>query len=137
MSFRPGCHRPFHRSYRLRSLPLLSQDCVLSSFGSVFLLLLSPDIVLQHVLTSTVVTLRPFALSLYSWRILFLRKVRGSNPRVIADLLLSRELPYHSANLPIVVSLAVSAQGSLRPYFPQTPLSDEPVNLVLRICPRP
>ena len=36
MSFRPGCHRPFHRSYRLRSLPLLSQDCVLSSFGSVF-----------------------------------------------------------------------------------------------------
>ena len=35
MSFRPGCHRPFHRSYCLRSLPLLSQDCVLSSFGSV------------------------------------------------------------------------------------------------------
>ena len=30
----------------------------------------------------------------------YLRKVRESNPRVIADLLLSRELPYHSANLP-------------------------------------
>lgn len=30
----------------------------------------------------------------------YLRKVRESNPRAIADLLLSRELPYHSANLP-------------------------------------
>ena len=71
MSFRPGCHRPFHRSYCLRSLPLLSQDCVLSSFGSVSFASAIPDIVLQHFLTSTVVTLRPFALSLYSWRILF------------------------------------------------------------------
>lgn len=33
------------------------------------------------------------------WR---LRKVRDSNPRAIADLLLSREPPYHSANLPFV-----------------------------------
>jgi len=26
---------------------------------------------------------------------------------------------------------------SLLPYLPQSPLSDEPVDLVLRICPRP
>ena len=41
MPFRPGCHRPFHRSACICSLLLLSQDCVLFSFGSVSLLLLS------------------------------------------------------------------------------------------------
>ena len=40
-----------------------------------------------------------------------LRKVRDSNPRAIADLLLSRELPYHSANLPLVLCLAILSQG--------------------------
>ena len=34
-----------------------------------------------------------------------LRKVRDSNPRVIADLLLSREPPYHSANFPFYRAL--------------------------------
>ena len=44
MPFLPGCHRPFRRSYRLRSLPLLSQDCVLSSFGSVSFASAIPDL---------------------------------------------------------------------------------------------
>ena len=68
-----------------------------------------PRLMLQHFLTSTVVTLRPFALYLPSWRVLSLRKVMDSNHRVIADLLLSRELPYHSANLPCSVCCKVIA----------------------------
>ena len=67
MSFRPGCHRPFHRSACLRSLLLLSQDCVLSLFGSVSFASAIPDLVLQHVLTSTVVTLRPFTPCFNCW----------------------------------------------------------------------
>ena len=109
MSFRPGCHRPFHRSACICSLLLPSQDCVLSLFGSVSFASAIPDLMLQHFLTSSVVTLRPFALSLYSWRVLFLRKVRESNPRAIADLLLSREMSYHSANLPCSVCRNVIA----------------------------
>ena len=43
----------------------------------------SPSILLlQRVLTSSVITLRPFALYLSSWRVLLLWKVRESNPRV-------------------------------------------------------
>ena len=67
MSFRLGCHRPFHRSYCLRSLLLLSQDCVLSLFGSVSFASAIPDIMLQHVPTSTVVTLRPFTPCFNCW----------------------------------------------------------------------
>lgn len=70
MSFRPGCHRPFRRSACLRSLLLLSQDCVLSSFGSVSFVSAILDHLYQHVLASSVVTLRPFALYLPSWRVL-------------------------------------------------------------------
>ena len=42
MPFRPGCHRPFHRSVRLRSLPLLSWVSLLFVWFLSFLLLLSP-----------------------------------------------------------------------------------------------
>ena len=81
MSFRPGCHRPFHRSACLCSLLLLSWVSLLFIVWFLsFLLLLYPDLVLQHVLTSTVVTLRPFALSLYSWRVLFFVGGAGFEP---------------------------------------------------------
>ena len=108
MPFRPGCHRPFHRSVSLCSLLLLSQDCVLFSFGSVSFASAIHDIMLQHVLTSTVVTLRPFALYLPSWRILLL----GGRCRIrTCDVLRSSPpslavYPFafdHSANLPVFV----------------------------------
>ena len=52
-------------------------------FGFLLFLRSSPSILLlQRVLTSSVITLRPFALYLSSWRVLLLWKVRESNPRV-------------------------------------------------------
>ena len=81
MPFHQGCHRPSRRSASLCSLLLLSQDCVLSLFVSVSFASAIHDIMLQHVLTSTVVTLRPFALFLSSWRILLWGRVWDSNPR--------------------------------------------------------
>ena len=121
MSFRPGCHRPFHRSYCLRSLPLLSQDCVLSSFGSVSFASAIPDIVLQHVPTSTVVTLRPFALYLPSWRILLLVAVDGLEPSLILLLHSCCSCGYGSD-----ASICVSAYRLSLPYvkpvlFSRTP----------------
>ena len=145
MSFRPGCHRPFHRSYCLRSLPLQSQDCVLSSFGSVSFASAIPDIVLQHFITSTVVTLRPFALSLYSWRILFCGR-SGIRTRDVLRFLhrlsealihFQRLIPNVAFNHSAILPSYLYAVISLRPYLPQSPLPDEPINLVLRICPGP
>ena len=86
MSFRPGCHRPFRRSACLRSLLLLSQDCVLSLFGSVCFASATLDHLLQHVLTLSDVTLRPFALSLPSWRILLCVEGEGFEPPMCVDL---------------------------------------------------
>ena len=51
-----------------------------------------------------------------------LRKVRDSNPRAIADLLLSRELPYHSANLPCCVCRNIIAAHQVS----QTPRTHPP-----------
>ena len=42
---------------------------------------------LQHVLTSSVVTLRPFALSLYSWRIMLLVGGEGFEPPMSYDFI--------------------------------------------------
>ena len=114
MSFRPGCHRPFCRSYRLRSLLLLSWVSLLFIVWFLSFLLLPPS-------TScfSMSSLQPSSLSdpspcIYpAGAYCFLRKVRDSNPRAIADLLLSRELPYHSANLPCSVCRNVIAALSL------------------------
>lgn len=106
-----GLPPPFPSLRCLRSLPLLSQDCVLSSFGSVSFASAIPD------LCFSIFSLQPSSLfdpspCIYpAGAYCFLRKVRDSNPRIIDDLLLSRELPYHSANLPLVLYLAVFPQG--------------------------
>lgn len=87
MPFQPGCHRPFSRSvvrrsvadiYRELALCILFDFCFLCSRSS-------PSIVVgQHVITSSVITLRPFALSFTSWRVLgSLWKVADSNRLLI------------------------------------------------------
>ena len=52
------------------------------------------------------------------------RKVRESDPRVIADLLLSRELPYHSANLPCSVCRNIIAAPTVIPRPCSSPRSN-------------
>ena len=81
MPFHPGCHCPFHRSVCLRSLLLLSQDCVLSSFGSVSFASAIPD------LCFSISSLQPSSLTgpspcLYTaGAYCFMWKERDSNPR--------------------------------------------------------
>ena len=159
MSFLPGCHRPFYRSACLRSLLLLSKDCVLSLFGSVSFASAIPRLCASaspHFNRRHYPTLRPvftqlthtafcgrsgnrtrdvlhfftayqrlipirgcapvaFDHSAILPLVHSLRKVRDSNPRAIADLLLSRELPYHSANLPCCVCRNIIAALTVTP----------------------
>ena len=72
MPFRPGCHRPFHHSVVLRSYA--SAVIVVARFSirlDFFIRFCYPlDIMLQHVLTSTVITLRPFTPYFNSWCLL-------------------------------------------------------------------
>ena len=72
MPFRPGCHRPFHHSVVLRSYA--SAVIVVARFSirlDFFIRFCHPlDIMLQHVLTSTVITLRPFTPYFNSWCLL-------------------------------------------------------------------
>ena len=84
MSFLRGCHRPFHRSACLRSLPLLSWVSLLFIVWFLSFLLLPPWLFLfLLVRPSTVVSLGPFALYVPRWRVLFffVWKERDSNPR--------------------------------------------------------
>ena len=72
MPFRPGCHRPFHHSVVLRSYAsaviVVARFSIRLDFFIRFCHHL--DIMLQHVLTSTVITLRPFTPYFNSWCIL-------------------------------------------------------------------
>ena len=72
MPFRPGCHRPFHHSVVIRSYA--SAVIVVACFSirlDFFIRFCHPlDIMLQHVLTSTVITLRPFTPYFNSWCLL-------------------------------------------------------------------
>lgn len=81
MPFHPGCHRPFYRSTDVRSLPLLSLGLLAVLFDfCLFYASATLDHLLQHVLTSTVVTLRPFAPYLPSWRVLLFVEGAGIEP---------------------------------------------------------
>ena len=117
MPFRPGCHRPFHYSVVLRSCA--SAVIVVARFSirlDFFIRFCHPlDIMLQHVLTSTVIALRPFTLSLYSWCLLFVEGEGFEPPCCCRTVSVLRchclaLLPLNlSANLP--VCLAIPSQG--------------------------
>ena len=94
MPFLPGCHRPFSRSSVRRSVADACRGLAL------FFLLICAFYVhvrhprsslLQHVITSSVFTLRPFALYLTSWRVL--GYVEGAVLETAAHLSSFRESP--------------------------------------------
>lgn len=67
---------------RLPLLSLVSHSIICSSID-----LLPSTILLQHILTTSVIALRPFALYFTSLRVDgFLRKVRDSNPRIVLTI---------------------------------------------------
>lgn len=152
MPFRPGCHRPFHRSACLCSLPLLSWVSLLFVWFLSFLLLLSPTYAsaCSHFNRRHSPTLRPVFIQLA--HTVFLWKERDSNPRCPTLFRrLSEALIHFSAVIPVSPS---TTQPSFRPcpvpcaspqvsslfnpphlQAPKFPLGQHPLNPHLRIAP--
>ena len=132
---------------RLPLLSLVSHSIICSSFA-----LLPSTILLQHILTTSVIALRPFALYFTSLRVDgSLRKVRDSNPRIVLTIaaLAVRCLQPDSANLPYVCCFSSGLLSrSLRRYCIATTalhlhhlqvlhpsVYNHLIDLVHRVCP--
>ena len=82
MPIHPGCHRPFTRSVVRRSVADACRGlalCFLFLISAFYFHVRHPrSSLLQHVITPSVFTLRPFALYLSSWRVLVAYAFRTS-----------------------------------------------------------
>ena len=72
-AFQPGCHLSLALSFvALLLILIVACRCVFCLISAFYVHVRHPrSSLFQHVITSSVITLRPFALSLYSWRVLF------------------------------------------------------------------